>query len=400
VVAALIIVGLGAFWVLRTPPRPAPPPSTAPRAPAPEAGALEPQPTPAKQWPEDFKIDVSPTVAVETPRPLVAAPDPAATLEDVVGRVMPAVVLIETSGGRGSGFFVKTDTVLTNAHVVGNDLAVTVRRTDGGTSPARVVRRAAAVDLAVLQLTVVSPTQPTIALGSARALRVGQEVFTIGSALGTLQNTVTRGIVSALRESGAATLVQTDAAINPGNSGGPLVDRSGTAVGITTMGYLKAQGLNFAVAAEHARALLEGAPEPVGPPPGSANTIRNLSPPPPEADRMRTEGERIYELTLAQAARQADYFDTEWKQFRQVCYTGRVVGAFTREWVALFDARALPDAVNPQCAAYHADFRSKAGQLRDRLMRAEDDARRAGVYPGTIRDAKARNRLDDAAMGR
>src|SRR5207237_3250742 len=110
----------------------------------------------------------------------------------------------------------------------------------------------------------------------AATVRVGQEVIAIGSPLGTLQNTVTRGIVSAIRETGNATLVQTDAAINPGNSGGPLIDRNGAAIGITTMGYMQRQGLNFAVAIDHARALLEGrvAPSVAGSTPG--NEIRTL----------------------------------------------------------------------------------------------------------------------------
>ena len=54
-------------------------------------------------------------------------------------------------------------------------------------------------------------------MGSARLSKPGQEIIVIGSALGTLQNSVSRGIVSGLRNSGGATLVQTDAATNPGN---------------------------------------------------------------------------------------------------------------------------------------------------------------------------------------
>ena len=41
---------------------------------------------------------------------------------------MPAVVLIETTGGRGSGFYVRHDTLITNVHVVQNDGYVTLRR--------------------------------------------------------------------------------------------------------------------------------------------------------------------------------------------------------------------------------------------------------------------------------
>ena len=88
-------------------------------------------------------------------------------------------------------------------------------------------------------------------LGQVASVRTGQEVIAIGSALG-LQNTVTRGIVSARRQAGRVVLLQTDAAINRGNSGGPLLDRNGVVLGVTTlkMGG-QAEGLGFAVAADH-----------------------------------------------------------------------------------------------------------------------------------------------------
>jgi hypothetical protein len=68
-----------------------------------------------------------------------AAPTPlSASTEEMVDRVMPAVVLIETTGGRGSGFYVRHDTLITNVHVVENDRYVTLRRNDGTTVNARV----------------------------------------------------------------------------------------------------------------------------------------------------------------------------------------------------------------------------------------------------------------------
>jgi hypothetical protein len=76
--------------------------------------------------------------------------------------------------------------------------------------------------------------------------------------MGVLESSVTRGIVSAIRPFEGATLVQTDAAINPGNSGGPLLDRSGRVVGIATMKVAEGESIGFAVAADHARELLQG----------------------------------------------------------------------------------------------------------------------------------------------
>ena len=176
----------------------------------------------------------------------------------MVDRVMPAVVLIETTGGRGSGFYVRHDTLITNVHVVENDSYVTLRRNDGTTVNARVESKAPAFDIAILKVATPSASQVVIPMGSAHSLKPGQEIIVIGSALGTLQNSVSRGIVSGLRTSGGATLVQTDAATNPGNSGGPMLDRNGAVIGITTMGYRNSEGLNFGVAIDHARDLLEG----------------------------------------------------------------------------------------------------------------------------------------------
>lgn len=60
-----------------------------------------------------------------------------------------------------------------------------------------------------------------------------------------LDHTLTTGVISGLRReiSSAATgrpiqdVIQTDAAINPGNSGGPLLDSSGSLIGINTAIY-------------------------------------------------------------------------------------------------------------------------------------------------------------------
>ena len=123
---------------------------------------------------------------------------------------------------------------------------------------ARVDTVARDLDLALLKLSTPPADQPIASLGSAAGVRSGQEVVAIGSALGVLQNTVTRGIVSGVRQAGSVTLIQTDAAINPGNSGGPLVDRAGNVIGINTMGVAEAQGISFAVSVDHVRELLSG----------------------------------------------------------------------------------------------------------------------------------------------
>lgn len=54
-------------------------------------------------------------------------------------------------------------------------------------------------------------------------------------------------------------VIQTDAAINPGNSGGPLLDSTGSLIGINTAIYSPSgasSGVGFAIPADTVRALV------------------------------------------------------------------------------------------------------------------------------------------------
>ena len=326
-----------------------------------------------------------------------AAPTAPAELEDVISRAMPALVRVETAAGFGSGFFITPDTMLTNVHVVGDNPTVTVRRPDGKTLTARVEATAPELDIAVIRISNPDPGQPTLPMGSGARARAGQEVIALGTPVG-LQNTVTRGIVSAVREVGGLTLVQTDAAINPGNSGGPLLDRSGQVIGITTMSTRSsvAQGLGFAVAIEHAQALLAGkrSTEPRGTPVATLNEAMSGRKAPGEVDEARERSAKTYEGLIASISRSADALDDRWRSFKRICYEGRVVSAFDHEWFAFWDPRAMQGAVSPGCGSTFADIRRAADDIRDSVIAAGEAARQADVYPGTRRDILRRYRLD------
>jgi len=140
---------------------------------------------------------------------------------------------------------------------------------DGTRVAARIVGRDPKTDLAVVKVPVANPT--VARLGRSADLAVGDGVIAIGSPLG-LAGTVTDGIVSAVHRpvrldgGGGDTdavidAIQTDAAINPGNSGGPLVDSTGSVVGINTaIRTLGAEetgsiGLGFAIPIDDARTI-------------------------------------------------------------------------------------------------------------------------------------------------
>jgi serine protease Do len=154
--------------------------------------------------------------------------------------------------GQGSGFIVSADgLILTNAHVVRDAKQVTVKLSDRREFSARVLGSDTATDIAVLKVD--AKGLPTVTLGDARNVQVGDWVLAIGAPFG-FEQTATQGIVSAKGRSlpgdGVVPFIQTDAAVNPGNSGGPLFDAGGRVVGVNAQIYSRSggfQGLAFAI---------------------------------------------------------------------------------------------------------------------------------------------------------
>ena len=200
----------------------------------------------------------------------------------VASMVKPSVVTITSTGttgfspfsvpstGVGSGFIVSAGgLILTNNHVVTGAATLTVVLDDGRSLAATVVATDAAHDLALVKVDATGLTPVT--LGDSSTVQVGQLAIAIGSPLGTFTDSVTQGIVSGVNrtitvsEQGTRNqenltgLIQTDAAINPGNSGGPLLDASGSAIGIITASSSNAQDMGFAIPINQARSMIADA---------------------------------------------------------------------------------------------------------------------------------------------
>jgi len=216
-----------------------------------------------------------------------AGPRDATSYRDVVKRVLPAVVSIETraknkfSGinpsffddpripeefrrppkdpdrlGFGSGFFIDSaGVIVTNFHVVeGAELAV-VRLHDGRKFTSKTIRTDRRTDVALIILDVKNEKFAALEFGDSDAMEIGDSVLAVGAPFG-LAGSVTHGIISAKGRNGLSLnmyedFLQTDAAINPGNSGGPLVSLDGKIVGVCAAIKSKSgafQGVGLAVA--------------------------------------------------------------------------------------------------------------------------------------------------------
>ncbi|MGH9222065.1 MAG: S1C family serine protease [Vicinamibacterales bacterium] len=408
VVLIAAVAGVG-YWTFTRPP------ATAPDTAASGTFDVAPQPgdpgttasLPRELSPEQRAWDASarmqdtkaPTQLKEEPLQL-SDPALAPAVEDMVDRAMPSIVLVETTTGRGSAFYVRHDTLITNVHVVQHDSYVTLRRMDGSSVSARVQTRAPNFDIAVLKVAQASPAQPFLPMGSTSGLKPGQEIIIIGSALGTLQNSVSRGIVSGLRNSGGVTLVQSDAAANPGNSGGPMLDRNGRVIGVLTAGYSGKEGLNFGVSIDHARDILEGRETNLGVGQSGLANIDSAAGAGSESDRRQQLGDQEFTRRIGAAEEVAPQLDQLWQRFRGVCYKSPIRGSYDREWFAVFTPGAIPGDAAAGCIDYFQSMQSEMNKFRDFMRAAVQDARRANVLPGTIRDTLRAKRLQSDAWGR
>jgi hypothetical protein len=184
--------------------------------------------------------------------------------EEVVRSALPAVVVVSTTEGWGTGFFISPNGLLaTNSHVVGSHPSVIVTLPSGKSIGSAGIFTEEGRDLAVIKIPVegnaflalsLAPPAPgsdVIAIGSP-GLGADQGSRLIGNPQGAeLTNSVTKGVVSGIRQGTNGTWIQTDVALNHGNSGGPLLNQMGEVIGVNTLGFSPAglNGINFSLAA-------------------------------------------------------------------------------------------------------------------------------------------------------
>lgn len=327
--------------------------------------------------------------------------EPERSREDVINAAMPAVVSIEGGTIRGTGFFVARDLVVTNQHVVAGSSSVTIRPPRGDPINAYVATVHPEIDLALVRVAGSNQPQPLLPLASVSDIRVGEEVIAIGSPRG-FQATVTRGIVSALRNAGGIVYVQTDAAINPGNSGGPLINRKGQVIAVNTLKFSGAESLAFAIGADHVKDLMSGrvAPMAAARPPAGVGMLQ-VPERKTQFEVAQEQGALEFETAVQSLARRADQVDRYWQQYSAGCVAKTSGGGgLSREWFGYVGRSPSINSADPECRAWWAEVQRIVEQIRAGVQDAEERARRASVLPGTVRDVRTRYRLDWSGLDR
>ncbi|MEK6855143.1 MAG: trypsin-like peptidase domain-containing protein [Nanoarchaeota archaeon] len=166
----------------------------------------------------------------------------------IVEDAVKGVVTVSTEKSIGSGFIVDSSGyIITNYHVIaGQEDTITVLTYARKLVPAEYLGKDEERDMALIKI---PGEYEYLKLADSDTLQVGKKVIAIGNPLG-LSFTVTEGIISALNRRGPNGLpeyIQTDVSLNPGNSGGPLIDTSGSAVGINNFKIGGAESLGFSL---------------------------------------------------------------------------------------------------------------------------------------------------------
>ena len=188
-------------------------------------------------------------------------------IPEIVKEQADAVVFLRVTakGGErrvGTGFVVRqTGEILTNLHLVEDAKTVTVKlKNEDVYDEVVLLESDPRRDIALIKVR--AWNLPVVRLGNSDPVQVGERVVAIGNPRG-LEQTVTDGLISAIRDTGKGyKLFQMSVPISTGSSGGPLFNMAGEAIGITAAYLEGGQNLNFAIPINYGLALLQGSTPP------------------------------------------------------------------------------------------------------------------------------------------
>ena len=187
----------------------------------------------------------------------------AQTVPQIAEKALAATVSLEMRDrngavlSRGSGFFVRSNLLATNYHVIEGAARGTAKLVDRYRTYTieGITATDKTNDLVLLKVSVygINP----LPLGDSNTVRIGETIYVAGNPIG-LEGTVSDGIISGHRDRYTKERFQMTAPISPGSSGGPVLNRKGQVIGVSVSGYhgLGVQNLNFAIPSNYLKALI------------------------------------------------------------------------------------------------------------------------------------------------
>ena len=184
------------------------------------------------------------------------------TPQQIAKKALAATVLLvmeDANGellGYGSGFFVRSNQIATNFHVIDGAAQGTAKRV--GQETEYTIEGVTALDenhdLAILQVSS-SGVQPLL-LGDSDTVEIGDAIYVAGNPKGYFEGTFSDGIISAIRGDSASKRLQMTAPVSSGSSGGPVLNSSGEVIGVSFATFRGGQNLNFAIPSNYLKEML------------------------------------------------------------------------------------------------------------------------------------------------
>ncbi len=254
------------------------------------------------------------------------------SVADIIRMNKDSVVVVKTSAGIGSGFFINRDGyIVTNKHVLQSTSRTEIKTSSGKVFQIRqIVQEDLDADLVIASTDAPAQESKPVQI-NAGLPESGDKIIVIGNPLG-LEQTVSDGIVSAVRRNNKSIdFIQITAPVSAGNSGGPLLNMQGEVIGVATFQYRTGQNLNFCVAASRIIALQQGLQS------SSAHSSSGM-------EQQTPQGREVY----CYADNGGQVFFVDWRTSMQI---SRPDGSLDRvkyeKWV-LEQIGGNPDTINPE----------------------------------------------------
>jgi hypothetical protein len=175
--------------------------------------------------------------------------------QEIYQRTVNNTVTVITNKGLGSGFFIDSNIIVTNYHVIegANMAEVLLNNSDKKYFVIGYLAVDKINDLVLLQIEYKNNGFITMADNMPQP---GIKVYAIGSPVG-LTKTISDGLISGIRNFGTKKLLQITAPISHGSSGCPIINEHGKLVGVAVSGISEASNIGFCIPVSFIKTLLD-----------------------------------------------------------------------------------------------------------------------------------------------